>query len=108
MNYPRPSPRPRPCPNGIADGPDALEIHHRDTDTQSHRRAASAKTRRREGITKSSHQKPSHIQLGGQRTGRSAVKGGAPHQMKSSVFLRAPLCLCGEKTATAPEIGAPQ
>jgi len=95
-------------PNVALGRPGPFVTHHRDTEAQSHRTVASAKARRHKEIAKSSHSNPWQFQSGGQRGECSSVKNASPHREMVSVFLCAPLCLCGEKPTIAPEIGAVQ
>ena len=124
MTQSNPLPIPFPLPMRAVRDSSAIVIHHRGTETQSHRTekpqitqiradlfaqpVASAKTRRREDATKASHSDPSQVLLSGRRMNGKAFKRQAPLQEMISVFLCAPLCLCGEKTTNAPQIGALQ
>jgi hypothetical protein len=103
MNPSIPIPFPIPSPNGRGRCGNAVELNHRDTETQSHRTVASAKTQRRKGITK-----PSQSPLSAKAMAGWAFKNEAPTLKMTSVFLCAPLCLCVEKSTAAPEIGAVQ
>ena len=92
---------PIPIPNGAAEEQVATVIHHRDTETQSHRRGSPQ-------ITRMNTDEPSHFLLIGRMGAGRAFKNDAPYQEMISVFLCAPLCLCGETPPNAPEIGAHQ
>jgi hypothetical protein len=92
-------PIPIPFPNEASAGLETTVIHHRDTETQSHRKEGPQ-------ITRMNTDDSSQLLLSGRRGAGRASENDAPNQEIISVFLCAPLCLCGEEPISVPQIGA--
>ena len=99
-----PIPFPIPFPSGAADGPVAPVTYHRDTEAPNHRTVASAKTRSRKAVTKTTRIDPSQEPFNG-RDGRFnhapgrglvarpeglAYSGIGPRRMNRSRVLQGP------------------